>query len=161
MFTAKSRTGKRGRGLGARRGEGGFTILETVIALFVMLIVGLGAVSFFLYSTNFNAGASDRARALAIAQQKIEALRAADYTTLGTLAAGASYNGTVTAGDSSSGAADQRSFTVVTTVTDDPNVSNSRQKILTVTVTPAFAGRWTGGSVTLRSARSKNEAGTN
>jgi Tfp pilus assembly protein PilV len=147
------------KALRARGGEGGFTILETVIALFVMLIVGLGAVSFFLYSTNFNAGASDRARALAVAQQKMEALRAVDYTTLATTAAGSTYNGTVTSGSTS--AADPRSFSVVTTVADDPNVSNSRQKVITVTVTPAAAGRWTGGSVTLRSTRSQNQLGTN
>jgi Tfp pilus assembly protein PilV len=146
-----------GRAEGAR-GEAGFTILETVIALFVMLLVGLGAVAFFVYSTTFNSGASDRARALAIAQQKMEALRAADYSTFTNISSNAAYNGTVTSGSTT--AADPRTFTVTTTATDDPTVSNSRQKIITVTVTPKAAG-WSAGSVTLRSTRAKNELGTN
>src|SRR5215212_11507198 len=62
------------------RSEAGFTILETVIALCVALVVGLGAIGLFLFSASFNAGASDRARALSIAQETMEGLRAKKYT---------------------------------------------------------------------------------
>src|SRR5205085_3247284 len=100
----------------ASRAENGFTILETVIALCVMLVVGFGAIGLFLFSTNFNAGASDRARALAIAQETMEGLRAKSYTD-GALAAGTTTT-TVTRGSSNANQADLRSFTVTKKVED-------------------------------------------
>ncbi len=57
-----------------RRAEAGFTIIETVIALFVAMVIGFGAISLFLFSTTYNAGASDRARALALARSLAPAL---------------------------------------------------------------------------------------
>ena len=56
---------------------------------------------------------------------------------------------------------DQRTFNVTTTVADDPNVQNSHQKVITVTVTPANAGRWSSGTVTLVCYRSENKVGGN
>lgn len=132
--------------------ERGFTILETVIALFITMVVGLGAISLFLFSISFNAGASDRARALALAQQRIEVLRTASYDTLNSTLA-TTNTGAVNVGSTTAGESDSRTFNVTTTITDDPNVSSSRLKIITVTVSPANAGRWSGGSVTLRLLR--------
>jgi type II secretory pathway pseudopilin PulG len=137
-------------------GAAGFTILETVIALCIMLVVGLGTISLFLFSTNYNAGASDRAHALALAQQQIEGYRAQDYTNLATTDTTQSVN----VGSSTAGESDQRTFTVKTKIEYDPNVSNNRQRIITVTVTPAAAGRWTGGGVTLRLLRASNVLGS-
>ncbi|MDT5295955.1 MAG: hypothetical protein QOJ76_2835 [Acidobacteriota bacterium] len=148
------------RGRGAR--EGGFTIIETVIALCIMTVVGFGAVSLFIFSISYNAGASDRARALAIAQQRMEALRGTTYTNLATMAAGTTFNGTVKEGSAVAGESDEHTFNVATTVENDPNTgsANTKQKRITVTVTPANARHWA-GSVSLRMCRGENSLGTN
>lgn len=103
---------------------GGFTLIETCIAMVVMMIVGLGATSLFLYSVRSNSGGESRSQALAIAQQRLEALRGVSYnapelslgtttttivlqdiTTSGgsTTSSGGvqAYSGTTTSGDSS------------------------------------------------------------
>lgn len=136
----------------------GFTILETVIALCIAMVVGLGAVSLFLFSANFNAGASDRARALAVAQQCMEILRTTEYEKLEDVSDNAGFTGTVTVGSNVVGTADQRTFNVSTTVVAE---AATKQKLVTVTVTPANAGRWTGGAVVLRTRRSSHELGAN
>ncbi|HEX8632794.1 MAG TPA: prepilin-type N-terminal cleavage/methylation domain-containing protein [Pyrinomonadaceae bacterium] len=58
---------------------GGFTLIETTIAMVVMMVVGLGATSLFLYSIRNNSGGANRSQALAIAQQRIELLRELPY----------------------------------------------------------------------------------
>jgi type II secretory pathway pseudopilin PulG len=58
---------------------GGFTLIETTIAMVVMMVVGLGATSLFLYAIRNNSGGEDRSQALAIAQQRLETLREAGY----------------------------------------------------------------------------------
>jgi Tfp pilus assembly protein PilV len=144
-----------------RNAEAGFTILETVIALFVALVVGFGAIGLFLFSASFNAGASDRARALAIAQETMEELRAKSFTD-STLAAGTTTT-PVTRGSSAADEADLRSFTVVKKV---ENISTTnpadREKKITVTVTPvALEGRFSPGGVTLLMVRTSDTIGTN
>lgn len=57
----------------------GFTLIETCIALVVMMVVGLGATSLFLYALRSNTGGSERSQALAIAQQRLEELRTMSY----------------------------------------------------------------------------------
>jgi Tfp pilus assembly protein PilV len=143
------------------RGEAGFTILETVIALFIALVVGFGAIGLFLFSTSFNAGASDRARALAIAQETMEELRAKSYTD-SALAAGTTTT-TVASGSNVVGESDLRSFTVVKTVVNDATTSPAnRQKRITVTVTPVVVGgRFSPGGVTLLMLRSSDSLGSN
>src|SRR5215207_9387456 len=119
----------------AQRGEAGFTILETVIALFIALVVGFGAISLFLFSASFNAGASDRARAAALAQERMEGWRAKDFSAL----AEAETNETVTLGDTATTKVDARDFTVNTKLEpDDP--ADPRQFTITVTVTPVATG---------------------
>src|ERR1044072_9807558 len=58
----------------------GFTLLETTIALVVMMVMGLAVVSMFVYAIGYNAGANDRALGLAIAQQRMERLRKTPVT---------------------------------------------------------------------------------
>lgn len=58
---------------------GGFTLIETAIAMVVMMVVGLGATSLFLYSIHNNSGGSMRSDALAIAQQQAEELRSVGF----------------------------------------------------------------------------------
>jgi type II secretory pathway pseudopilin PulG len=57
----------------------GFTLIETTIAMVVMMVVGLGATSLFLYSIRNNSGGDNRSQALAIAQQRLEELREVAY----------------------------------------------------------------------------------
>jgi Tfp pilus assembly protein PilV len=145
----------------ARRPEAGFTILETVIALCVMLVVGFGAIGLFLFSANFNAGASDRARALAIAQETMEGLRAKGFTDAA-LAAGTTTS-TVTRGSTNANSADQRSFTITKLVENDATTTLvSRQKKITVTVAAVGSGgRFNPGGVSLVMLRTSDTAGTN
>ena len=62
-----------------RMNNKGFTLIETAMAMLVMMVVGLGASSLFLYSVRSNAGGTQRSTAMAVAQQRIETLRGADY----------------------------------------------------------------------------------
>ena len=141
-----------------QRAEGGFTILETVIALFVAMVVGFGAISLFLFSANFNAGASDRARALALAQERMEMHRATPFAGL----AAGTTNEEVNVGSTAAGKSDRRTFNVQTKILDDAAVPDSRQKVVEVTVTPKEVGtRWTGGGVTLVLLRASDEIGDN
>ena len=145
-----------------RRAEGGFTILETVIALFIALVVGFGAISLFLFSASFNAGASDRARALAIAQETMEELRAKSFSD-SSLTLNTTTTTTVTRGSSDEDKADLRSFTVVKKVEPGGTTSPAnREKKITGTVTPVVVGnRFSPGSVTLLMLRTSDSIGTN
>lgn len=139
----------------AARGAAGFTLIEAIIGMCVMMVVGLGAGSLFIYSINFNSGASDRARALALAQQRMEVLRVTAYDDLDMVANG--FNGPVVVGSRTAGESDERTFSGVTTVTEDANL---KLKTVTVTVTPVNSRRWTGG-VALRTLRAATTTGTN
>ena len=143
-------------------GERGFTIIETSIALCVMLIAGMGVVSVFLYAANYGSAASDRARALALAQERMEQVRSMAYADLAFLDDDDDFNGKVTVGSTAKGQADARTFAVATTVENDPvtGATNSRQKRITITVTPDTPQAWA-GSVQLRLSRSENVTGAN
>ncbi|HEX8354561.1 MAG TPA: hypothetical protein VF611_16770 [Pyrinomonadaceae bacterium] len=140
----------------AARADSGFTILETVIALFIAMVIGFGAISLFLFSTSFNAGASDRARALALAQQLMEDYRAEAYTSL----VNGTTNTSVDLGSTAAGKSDRRTFAVTKKIEDGATTDpTGRQKKITVTVTPAVNGRWTGGGVTLVMLRASDLVG--
>jgi type II secretory pathway pseudopilin PulG len=62
-----------------RMNHHGFTLIETVIAMLVMMVVGLGATSLFLYSVRYNSGASQRSIAMAVAQERLEVLRTVEF----------------------------------------------------------------------------------
>ncbi|HEX8338357.1 MAG TPA: hypothetical protein VF621_16685 [Pyrinomonadaceae bacterium] len=139
----------------AERAEAGFTILETVIALFIALVVGFGAISLFLFSASFNAGASDRARALALAQERMEGWRAKDFSAL----AAGTTDTTVTLGDTDAEKADARDFTVNTKLEPD-DAADPKQFTITVTVTPVpTGGRFTANGVMLMLVRASDEFG--
>jgi prepilin-type N-terminal cleavage/methylation domain-containing protein len=131
-------------------GEQGFSLIETTIAMVLMLIVALGSASLFTFSIYNNSGGSDRAVSLAIAQQAMEALRGAKFnetTTDAPLNAGTVVqNGVIR---------DGRSFNVTRTVVDN----STTLKSITVTVTSAgIVTGWAsgaGGTITLISQRSK------
>ena len=132
------------------RGERGFTLVETAIAMIVLMVAGLAATSLFVYATKYNVGANDRAVAQAIAQKQMESLRKTAY---GDIAASTT---TVTSAG--------RNFTVDVAVCNDGTAAcggTTDIKRLTVTVTPANAGNaWARRPVTLITLRSATTFGT-
>lgn len=135
--------------------EAGFTLVETVIALVIMMIVGLGAASLFVYSLTNNSGANDRELAKAVAQQRLERLRNVDFDDA-SLAATAGTTETVTSGD--------RNYTVLTTIVNNTPVAPNTLvtlKTITIQVTPQTAGPiWTRGSVMVMTQRSDTQTGS-
>lgn len=153
--------------------ESGFTLIETAIALVIMLVMALGAASLFAYSVYNNSGGSDRAQTLAIAQQALERLRHAKFSLGGTdaiLAGGVKPAQVIRRGGQNPQDPQDptgRTFRVNTTIDDNPTTSTvdvnalSTLKSITVTVTPIGAGPgWAtgnGGAVTIQTLRSKSD----
>src|SRR3982751_3932812 len=79
----------------AQKSERGFTLMETAIALVILMIVGLGAASLFFYAAMNNSGAQDRELSMAGAQKTMETYRTALFTS-STLNATAGTTSTVT-----------------------------------------------------------------
>jgi len=153
MTGVKNMTGKilRADRRSARAGrEGGFTLIETAIALLILMVAGLAVASLFVYATKYNAGAYDRAVALAVAQRQMEALRKTPYSQLA--------SGTQTATDAG------RSFSVVTTVCNDGSAAcggSTSVKRVTIQVTPQNGGgAWARSPVTIMTLRSDTGTGT-
>jgi prepilin-type N-terminal cleavage/methylation domain-containing protein len=132
----------------------GFTLIETSIAMVIMMVAGLGVVSLFTYSISFNSGGNDRAVAISIAQQHIEQLRSVKFTDaiLNVSAA------TVLAPDTLSNG---RTYRVTRTVTGSNNdvSGNPTLKTITIRVDPVSPG-WAGFPVILRTIRTSNSKGT-
>ena len=61
----------------------GFSILETVVAMVIIMVAMLGALQAINYSVIYNAGNATRAQNLAILQQEVERLRSAKFTPAG------------------------------------------------------------------------------
>jgi len=128
-------------------GEGGFTLIETSIAMVVMMVAALACSSLFVFSIQNNVGGSERALSMAVAQQQLEQLRSVDYedSTLTDL----TTNFAVMTGG--------RTYNVQREVVTDKNSDNTSKglKRITVTVTPQAAGpNWTRTPVVLVSYRS-------
>src|SRR5689334_29600 len=127
--------------------QSGFTLLETTIALFVMLVGALACSSLFVFSLQYNVGGNERALAMAVAQQQLEETRSVTYedTTLNA--------GTTTATVRNGG----RNYTVQRTVANETNSDGSAKNLkrITITVTPQTAGaNWMRTPVVLVSQRS-------
>src|SRR5438067_13579696 len=60
--------------------EAGFSLIEVVCALVIILIALLGVVFAFTYAITYNAGNSSRSQCLAVLQQEVEQIRAAQFT---------------------------------------------------------------------------------
>jgi Tfp pilus assembly protein PilV len=127
---------------GPKQQSEGFTILETCIAMVIMLIAVLGSVSVFAYSIKNNSGANDRELAMAVAQQQLEALRSVSFTD-------ASLNDVADATFDTTRAG--RSYSVRKTVVSS-NLVNGQPtlKTITIQVTPAGSAL---GAVALTTVR--------
>jgi Tfp pilus assembly protein PilV len=140
--------------------EAGFSILETAIALVLMAIVGLGAASLFYYSARNTASAGDRALSMAVAQQKMEQLRNADFNDAALA---------VTNGATSTITRAGRQYTLLTTITDSNAVNGTATvKTITIRATPVSdSSGWVTnvtslfGSVTLIAQRTAITVGPN
>ena len=135
---------------GDNTSDRGFTLLETSIALVVMMVVTLGTASLFVYAINYNDGSNDQALALAVAQQRMERLRRTPFndTSLTTLLS----TETVTSAG--------RRYTVVTTVCSTSDCGGSATlKVITVQVTPQNSAAWANSPAILVSQRAASSIG--
>ena len=131
-------------------GNQGFTLLETAIALTVMMIVTLATGSLFVYAVNYNSGTGDRSVALAIAQRQSERLRRTPFNdTL--LTTPSTTETVVNAG---------RQYTLVTTICSTSDCGGSATlKIVTVQVTPQNVNQWANAPAIIISQRATPATG--
>ena len=134
-------------------GEGGFTLLETSIAMVVMMVGALAMSSLFVFSVQNNVGGSERALSMAVAQQQLEQIRSVEYddTTL----TDSTTDFQVTTGG--------RTYFVQRVVAGEMNADNTPKQLkrITITVTPQAGGpNWTRTPVVLVSYRSTINAGS-
>ena len=148
MNTIMSRTKKTKSSL-AR--EDGFTLLETAVAMVVMMIGGLGIAAVFAYAVKNNTGSRDRAVAIAIAQQEIERLRSLNFNdaalnaTPTTIVPTTVYNG-------------GRSYQLSTTIVN----TTASVKTIRIQVRPAIGNEgWATRSVSITTERAAFTLGPN
>src|SRR5947207_9569388 len=131
-------------------GNQGFTLLETAIALTVMMIVTLATGSLFVYAVNYNSGTGDRSVALAIAQRQSERLRRTPFND--TLLTTPSTSETVVNAG--------RQYTLVTTICSTSDCGGSATlKIVTVQVTPQNVNQWSNAPAIIISERATPATG--
>jgi Tfp pilus assembly protein PilV len=140
------------------KAEGGFTLIETSIALVLLMIISVGLAPLFVYATRYNSAAAIRAGALAIAQIKLEQLRATPFTSC------VSSSETLSVGDPTTGL---QTYTVELTVVN----TTTTLKDVTLVVTPqgkaTGAGQyggtngWMYGQVTIYTKRTATTSGPN
>ena len=136
--------------------ERGFTLIETCIAMVVLLIVVCGVLPLGIYALKYNSAAAIRAGALMAAQRKLEQLRAD------------SFNSCISSSEVVSvGPTDSQTYTVDVTVTD----VTTTLKNITITVTPqgrstsggVYSGNegWMRGQVVIYTKRTTSSTGSN
>src|ERR1041385_3070064 len=136
--------------------ERGFTLIETCIAMVVLMIVACGVLPLGVYALKYNSAAAIRAGAVTAAQRKLEQLRAGSFTSC------ISSSEVVTVGPTES-----QSYTVAVTVTD----VTATLKTITIVVTPqgrsttggVYSGNegWMRGHVVVYTKRTTSTTGTN
>lgn len=134
----------------------GFTLIETCIAMVMLLVIVCGVLPLCVYALKYNSAAAIRAGAVTVAQRKLEQLRAGSFTSC------ISSSEVVTGGPTES-----QSYTVNVTVTD---VTTTLKKIQIV-VTPkgrsttggVYSGNesWMRGQVVVYTQRTASSTGSN
>ncbi|HET6852710.1 MAG TPA: prepilin-type N-terminal cleavage/methylation domain-containing protein [Pyrinomonadaceae bacterium] len=138
------------------KNEGGFTLIETCVAMVLLTIIVCGVLPLGVYALKYNSAAAIRAGAVAAAQRKLEQLR------------GSSFNSCVSSSEVVSvGSPDSQTYTVDVTVTD----VTSTLKSIKIVVTPQgrstsggiYSGYqgWMRGQVVVYSKRTTSTTGTN
>ena len=136
--------------------EAGFTLLETCVAMVLLLIIVCGVLPLGVYALKYNSAAAIRAGAVTAAQRKLEQLRAGSFTSC------ISSSEVVIVGPTES-----QSYTVDVTVTDVA----ATLKNITIVVTPqgrtadggVYSGNegWMRGQVVVYTKRTTSTTGTN
>ncbi|REJ79046.1 MAG: type II secretion system protein [Acidobacteria bacterium] len=119
--------------------KSGFTLIEVVIAMVILLVALLGVFVTFTWAITFNAGNDSRSEALAILQGEVEFLRSAKFTSgvMDTTLGGGTRAQVDVAGPSGN------AYLVDVSIDDDPFTAgvqvnnNASLKEITVTVTLA------------------------
>jgi Tfp pilus assembly protein PilV len=138
-----------------RQSQAGFTLIETAIALLILMVVGLGAASFILFSLRNNTGASVRAGALAVGQQQMEELRSVSFDSVeSAVTAGGGSSKTVTVAG--------QQYTVATSVGYTPSAASPILKTITIDVTPVATSQpgWISTSVRFITTRATQKTGS-
>ena len=138
------------------KNERGFTLIETCIAMVMLMIVVCGVLPVGVYALKYNSAAAIRAGAVMAAQRKLEQLRAGSFTSC------ISSSEVVTIGPT-----DSQTYTVDVVVTD----VTTTLKNITITVTPqgrstsggVYAGNqgWMRGQVVVYTKRATSSTGSN
>jgi Tfp pilus assembly protein PilV len=134
----------------------GFTLIETCIAMVMLMIVVCGVLPLGVYALKYNSAAAIRAGAVTAAQRKLEQLRAGSFTSC------VSSSEVV-----ANGTTDSQTYTVDVTVTD----VTTTLKNITITVTPqgrstssgVYGGTngWMRGQVIVYTKRTTSWTGSN
>jgi Tfp pilus assembly protein PilV len=132
----RTRTRASGASVNRDEAERGFTLIETAIALLIMMIVMLGVASVFAFAVFNNSNGTDRAQTLAVAQQRLETLRNLRFSDVATDADLSAGDHTLTV---KRGQGDEagRQYKIDWNVVDN---STATLKTITVSVTPITAG---------------------
>jgi len=130
------------------KNESGFSLIEVIIALLILLVSVFGIFSTLTFATVYNRGNSQRSQALSVLQQEVELLRSKKFTPTildPELSGGIKTARTVTS-------ADGFKYTVEVAVDDDPFTANTPNpqintaktlKEITIKVTPqSVTGGW-------------------
>lgn len=124
------------------RQQGGFSLLETAVAMVVMMIGGLGIAAVFSYAIKNNNGSRDRAIAIAVAQQEIERLRSLPFNDAALTATPALQTPATVYNAGGR-------FSVSTTIVD----TTASLKTIQIRVTPVRSDAWATGSVQVTTER--------
>ncbi len=65
---------------GRKKKDDGFTLVEVIIALLILMISVMGIFAVFTYATVYNTGNSMRSQALSTLQKEVEMIRSAKFT---------------------------------------------------------------------------------
>lgn len=132
-----------------RSQQGGFTLLETAVAMVVMMIGGLGIAGVFVYAVRNNNGSRDRAIAIAVAQQEIERLRNLQFNN-------AALNATATLPAPVTVSNGGRTFSMRTTILN----TTPTLKTIQIRVTPlSNSNAWASQTVLITTQRSASTVG--
>ena len=127
------------------QGQSGFTLIETVIALVILMIAVLGVFGAFTWAIRYNTGNSRRSQSLSVLQREVELLRSAKFTPTITDSTPANIDltgGTKAARSVIASNGTGATYTVQTTVDDDPFTAGTQvntattMKEITIVVTP-------------------------
>jgi type II secretory pathway pseudopilin PulG len=100
-----------------RKGAGGFTLVEVILAGAIMIILCVGTLTVFTHAIKINSGNNLRAQALSVLQLEIEYYRSLKYVPVGSNSAlnGGIYNNVRTRTS-----ADGQTFSISVTIDNDP-----------------------------------------